>query len=71
MDDLTGVDATNADVRDDVQERYGAGANAVEAALCCPIDYDPQYLKIIPQDVLDRDYAVSYTHLTLPTIYSV
>ena len=51
MDDLTGVDATNADVRDDVQERYGAGANAVEAALCCPIDYDPQYLKIIPQDV--------------------
>ena len=34
MDDLTGVDATNADVRDDVQERYGAGANAVEAALC-------------------------------------
>lgn len=51
------VDATNADVRDDVQARYGAGANAVEAALCCPIDYDPQYLKIIPQDVLDRDYG--------------
>ena len=57
MDDFNHVDATNADVRDDVQERYGAGANAVEAALCCPIDYDPQYLKIIPQDVLDRDYG--------------
>ncbi len=57
MDDLTDVDATNADVRDDVQERYAAGANAVEAALCCPIDYDPQYLKIIPQEVLDRDYG--------------
>ncbi len=57
MDDFNNVDATNADVRDDVQERYGAGANAVEAALCCPIDYDPQYLKIIPQDVLDRDYG--------------
>ena len=57
MEDLRGVDATNADVRDDVQERYTAGANAVEAALCCPIDYDPQYLKIIPQDVLDRDYG--------------
>ena len=58
MDDsFTGVDATNADVRDDVQDRYAAGANAVEAALCCPIDYDPQYLKIIPQDVLDRDYG--------------
>jgi SAM-dependent methyltransferase len=56
-DNFTGVDATNADVRDDVQDRYAAGANAVEAALCCPIDYDPQYLKIIPQDVLDRDYG--------------
>ena len=44
-------------MRADVQERYGAGANAVEAALCCPIDYDPQYLKMIPQDVLDRDYG--------------
>ena len=40
MDNFNDVDATNADVRDDVQERYGAGANAVEAALCCPIDYD-------------------------------
>jgi len=57
MDGFNDVDATNADVRDDVQDRYAAGAQAVEAALCCPIDYDPQYLKIIPQDVLDRDYG--------------
>jgi len=49
--------ATNADVRDGVQERYAAGAQAVEAALCCPVDYDPQYLKMIPQEVLDRDYG--------------
>jgi len=58
MDDgFQNVDATNADVRDGVQDRYGAGAQAVEAALCCPIDYNPQYLEIIPQDVLDRDYG--------------
>lgn len=57
MDDLTHTHGTNADVREDVQDRYAAGAQAVEAALCCPIDYDPQYLKIIPQDVLDRDYG--------------
>lgn len=57
MDDLSPSDATNAGVREDVQDRYAAGAQAVEAALCCPIDYDPQYLKIIPQDVLDRDYG--------------
>lgn len=48
---------TNADVRGDVQERYAAGANAVEAALCCPVDYNPQYLKIIPAEVLERDYG--------------
>ena len=29
MDDLTSVDATNADVRDDVQERYGAGIHNI------------------------------------------
>lgn len=58
MDDgFQNVDATNADVRDGVQDRYGAGAQAVEAALCCPVDYNPQYLEIIPQDVLDRDYG--------------
>jgi len=57
MDGLNETHATNADVRAEVQERYADGANAVETALCCPIDYDPQYLKIIPQDVLDRDYG--------------
>ncbi len=57
MDDFTHRPSTNADVREDVQGRYAAGALAVEAALCCPIDYDPQYLKIIPQEVLDRDYG--------------
>lgn len=45
------------EVRTGVQDRYAGGAKAVEAALCCPVDYDPQYLKIIPQDVLDRDYG--------------
>ena len=57
MEDLTQAHATNADVREGVQDRYAAGAQAVEAALCCPVDYDPQYLKIIPQEVLDRDYG--------------
>jgi len=40
-----------------VQDRYADGAEQREAELCCPIDYDPQYLKIIPQEVLDRDYG--------------
>lgn len=45
-------DKTNA-----VQERYGAAAKTMEFELCCPVDYDPQYLKVIPQEVLDRDYG--------------
>ncbi|MEO0413433.1 MAG: methyltransferase domain-containing protein [Verrucomicrobiota bacterium] len=40
-----------------VKERYAAGAQAQEAALCCPVDYDPRYLEVIPQEVIDRDYG--------------
>ncbi len=40
-----------------VKQRYAAGAQAQEAALCCPVVYDPQYLKIIPDEVIERDYG--------------
>lgn len=40
-----------------VQERYGAAAREREAALCCPVDYDPQYLKAIPAEVIEKDYG--------------
>jgi SAM-dependent methyltransferase len=40
-----------------VQERYAAAAQAVEAALCCPVTYDPRYLSVIPAEVLERDYG--------------
>ncbi len=40
-----------------VHARYGAAAQAVESALCCPVSYDPRYLEVIPQEVLDRDYG--------------
>ncbi|MDQ3150763.1 MAG: methyltransferase domain-containing protein [Actinomycetota bacterium] len=40
-----------------VAERYSAGAQAVEQALCCPVDYDPRFLAAIPAEVLDRDYG--------------
>ena len=57
--------ATDADVEKSVVQRYGAGAQAVEAALCCPVDYDPRFLTVIPQEVLDRDYGCGdpSTHL--------
>src|SRR5437899_10818487 len=40
-----------------VRERYAAGARAREETLCCPVNYDPQYLKIIPPEVIERDYG--------------
>ena len=48
---------TAPEVEQSVAERYSAGAQAVEAALCCPVDYDPRFLAVIPQEVLDRDYG--------------
>lgn len=40
-----------------VRQRYAAGARAAEAALCCPVDYDPRFLEVIPTEVIERDYG--------------
>jgi arsenite methyltransferase len=40
-----------------VRERYAAGAKTPEAKLCCPVDYNTDLLKVIPQEVIDRDYG--------------
>lgn len=40
-----------------VRERYANAAHSPEAALCCPVDYDPKYLKVIPSEVIERDYG--------------
>lgn len=45
------------DAESAVRERYGKAARAVEPQLCCPISYDPKYLKAIPQEILDKDYG--------------
>ena len=40
-----------------VRARYAAGAQASEAKLCCPVEYNPEFLKVIPQEVIERDYG--------------
>jgi arsenite methyltransferase len=40
-----------------VQARYAAGAQQAEAALYCPVTYDPRYLAILPQEILEKDYG--------------
>lgn len=40
-----------------VRERYAAGAQQAEAALCCPVDYDPRHLAVLPQEIIEKDYG--------------
>jgi arsenite methyltransferase len=40
-----------------VRERYSQAAKEHEVGLCCPVDYDPKYLKVIPREILERDYG--------------
>ncbi|MFN8058948.1 MAG: methyltransferase domain-containing protein [Vicinamibacterales bacterium] len=44
-------------VEEIVRERYAAGAQAQQPALCCPVSYDPRFLKAIPDEILERDYG--------------
>ena len=45
------------DQRDAVQRRYGAAALEKEACLCTPVGFDPTLLKVIPPEVVERDYG--------------
>ncbi|QDV49979.1 methyltransferase domain-containing protein [Gimesia fumaroli] len=40
-----------------VYSRYANAANQKEQALCCPVEYNPEYLSIIPDEILERDYG--------------
>src|SRR4029077_19145343 len=40
-----------------VRQRYAAGAKERADKLCCPVDYDSDYLRDIPQEVIERDYG--------------
>ncbi|MGC6483999.1 MAG: methyltransferase domain-containing protein [Synechococcus sp.] len=40
-----------------VDARYGAAALEQEACLCTPVAFDPQWLEVIPDDVVERDYG--------------
>ena len=49
--------AATMDVEAEVLRRYGDAAKAPEASLCCPVQYEQEYLKAIPQEVLEKDYG--------------
>lgn len=45
------------DVERAVHLRYGRAARKREPSLCCPVEYDPRYLEVIPEEILERDYG--------------
>lgn len=47
----------NHNVEDAVLDRYQKAARAPERGLCCPIDYDPVSLDILPKEVIEKDYG--------------
>lgn len=51
------ADAIETSVERTVRERYADGARNLEADLCCPVEYDPRLLEVIPEEVLERDYG--------------
>jgi len=40
-----------------VLERYGNAAKEIEACLCLPVGYDKALLKVIPDEILEKDYG--------------
>ena len=40
-----------------VLQRYGEAAREVESCLCLPVSYDPGLLKVIPDEILEKDYG--------------
>ena len=40
-----------------VLDRYTEGANQRQESLCCPVDYQTELLKILPQEIIEKDYG--------------
>ena len=57
MDSQSTSQQVNEDIEQEVIRRYAEGAKAVEPALCCPVSYDGEYLKILPDEIIEKDYG--------------
>ena len=45
------------DIERTVLERYQEGAKEQQSSLCCPTDYEGNYLEILPQEIIEKDYG--------------
>ena len=51
------ADQEKLDIELAVSDRYSAASQAAETALCCPVQYQSQYLEVLPQELIERDYG--------------
>lgn len=40
-----------------VHDRYSEAARERESELCCPVQYDARWLKLLPPEILEKDYG--------------
>ena len=45
------------DIESTVLERYQAGARQQQPSLCCPTEYEGNYTKILPEEIIAKDYG--------------
>lgn len=64
MTKIVTSEAIEYDIENTVRQRYEAGAQQQQPSLCCPTEYEGNYLKILPQEIIDRDYGCGN-----PTLY--
>ena len=48
---------TPLEVEEAVRKRYSSASQEAEPSLCCPVDYDPKFLKVLPSELVERDYG--------------
>lgn len=44
-------------IENSVLERYSEGAKERQEALCCPVDYDQSLLRLLPKEIIEKDYG--------------
>ena len=51
------TDAVGLNVEQAVRSRYSQASQSTQASLCCPVDYDPKFLEVLPDEIVERDYG--------------
>ncbi len=45
------------DIETTVKQRYEAGAQQHQPTLCCPTEYEGNYLQLLPEEIIEKDYG--------------